>query len=290
MPKMSSKQQNTYRYDIAAMKSECRGFTSTQSADDTTAYVESVAFAMAMATNNMDDFDEVSSSLSDQNDNNDYIEFMPIKSSTHHYHHHHPITTTTATNMRQTLPWDYTAHHDDLPVKSQRFADNKYDHVNNSRGSDLKVHNNETLAASPYAAFATGENLKIREVMKSSAMPNVYITPDEKLKQINKRLTSLKKRMIAFEESFELENGYRPSHSIKMNDRFVKNAMAEMHKLRKEKQNLKADPMIALGLKSNSLADNQKLFKMTETIGDIEKVGFFLMTYTFDICRITGVC
>lgn len=268
----------SYRYDIATMKSECRGFTSTQSTDDA-AHLDADALPMdlagvpdrvsggcgggAGAGSMIDDFDDVSSSVSDQNDNNDYIEFLPIKSSTH-------------TATMHTLPtWDYAIHHDDQPVKSQRFADNKYDHVNNSRGSDLKVHN-ESLAG-PYEAFVQGA--KIREVMKNAVMPSVYITPDEKLKQINKRLTSLKKRMAAFEENFELENGYRPSHSIKMSDRIMKNAMAEIHKLRKEKQALKADPMIALGLKTISADDEQKLMQMRETIADIEKVSVSQLFY-----------
>lgn len=258
---MLPNQQNSYRYDIAAMKSECRGFTSSQSTEEATPF-DFDAAAMQMATtmaSNVDDFDDVSSSLSDQNDNNDYIEFMPSKSSIHN-------------TMCQTLPWDFTTHQDDLPVKSQRFADNKYDHVNNSRGSDLKVHN-ESLGG-PYAAFVNGENLKIREVMKSAAMPNLYTTPDERLKHICKRLSTLKKRVAAFEESFELENGYRPSHSIKINDRFVKNAVAEMHKLRKEKQVLKADPMVALCLKPGSLTDGHKVLQMKETICEIEQVGF----------------
>lgn len=242
--------ENTYKYDITTMKSERRGFTSSKRTD--------IQQTTPMAISSVDEYDEISSSLSDHNDNNDYTEFMPTKSPNN-------------TIEYQSLPWDYTHQSDDLPVKSQRFADNKFDHVNNSRGTDLKVHS-ESFAIS-YSAFAKGENLKARELMKSSALPSIYISPDERLKHINKRLNSLKKRVATFEENYEMENGYRPSHSIKINDRYVKNALAEIHKLRKEKQAIKSDPMVAMGLKTIQSADEQKVNKMKETIAEIEKVN-----------------
>lgn len=239
------------------MKSERRGFTSSKRTDIP------VQQSTPMAISSVDEYDEISSSLSDHNDNNDYTEFMPSKSPNN-------------TIEYQSLPWDYTHQSDDLPVKSQRFADNKFDHVNNSRGTDLKVHN-ESFAIS-YSAFAKGEKLKARELMKSSALPSVYISPDERLKHINKRLNSLKKRVATFEENFEMENGYRPSHSIKINDRYVKNALAEIHKLRKEKQGIKSDPMVAMGFKTIQSADEQKVNKMKETIAEIEKVNNIIIT------------
>lgn len=266
------------------MKSERRGFTSTKNASTTTSSPAATgsgscgAGATTTATYDAtgqtpeaessissdcgDDYNDLSSSFSDHNDNNDYTDFMPISPSAPKS----PI----ASNRYQSLPWDYTHREDELPVKSQRFADDKFDHVNHTRDIDMKLRNKSFAVAIPH--FAKGDNIKARDLLKSSPLPNVYASPDEKLKQINKRLNALKKRVATFEENFEMENGYRPSLSIKLNERYVKNAVAEIHKLRKEKQALKADPMNAMGYKS-SLANENKVQKMKETISDIEKVS-----------------
>lgn len=162
-------------------------------------------------------------------------------------------------------PW-HSFHIDEAPVVSQRFAANTFDHVNNSMESISKVRN--------AASFTKAENMKTCEIMKGATMPSVFASPDEKLREINKRLTALKKRVMKFEEAFERENGYRPSHSVKLDDHYIKNAIAEINKLRKEKQAVKTDPMAALGYKTIQLGGN-KVAKMRETLIEIEKVSWF---------------
>ncbi|XP_031624216.1 protein FAM13A isoform X2 [Contarinia nasturtii] len=260
----SEHNESTYKYDITTMKSERRGFTSTKTVVPTPAtsaidFKRQFELQSSISSEYGDDYNDLSSSFSDHNDNNDYTDFMPISPSGLRS----PITT----SRHESLPWDCTHE----PVKSQRFADDKFDHVNNTRDTDMKLRN-ESFVAVSIPHFAKGENLKTRDLMKSNQLPNVFTTPDEKLKQINKRLIALKKRVATFEENFEMENGYRPSLSIKLNERYVKNALADIHKLRKEKQALKADPMNAMGYKStHTTANDSKVQNMIDTIAEIEK-------------------
>lgn len=236
------------------MKSERRGFTSTKAA------VEPQPSDLE-SSDCGDDYNDLSSSFSDHNDNNDFTDFMPISPSASRS----PITT----SKHETLPWDYSGE-DDMPVKSQRFADDKFAHVNHTRVNDIKLHNESFAVAIPH--FAKAENLKTRDLIKNN--PLNFSSPDEKLKQINKRIVALKKRVATFEEHFEMENGYRPPQSVKLNERYVKNALTEIHKLRKEKQILKADPFNLMDAKILQ-ANEKKVQKMRETIGDIEKVSDF---------------
>lgn len=255
------------------MKSERRGFTSSKADAKLQADLE-----LSVSSDGGDDYNDLSSSFSDHNDNNDYTDFMPISPSA-------PNKSPISTSRHESLPWDYTqAQGDDMPVKSQRFADDKFDHVNNTRDIDMKLRNESFAISVPH--FAKGENLKTRNLLKNSPLPSVFASPDEKLKQINKRLVALKKRVAAFEENFEMENGYRPSLSIKLNERYVKSALAEIHKLRKEKQILKADPMIALGYKNSHTDNDNKVQKMKDTIAEIEKVCFcfFSIFLHTDLC------
>lgn len=254
----SEHNENVYKYDINAMKSECRGFSSSKNG----AAAVAATSADEPETSVSECGDDLSSSLSDHNnDNNDYTDFMPISPSA--------SRSPNASVAHETLPWDYYTYADEVPMKSQRFADDKFDHVNHTRHIDMKLSNESFSGAVPH--FAKGDSLKARDLMKGQPLPNIYTSPDEKLKQINKRLTALKKRVATYDENYEMENGYRPSLSIKLNERFVKNALAEIHKLRKEKQALKADPMNAMGYKT-SPANDQKVQKMKDTIFEIEKV------------------
>lgn len=237
-----------YKYDISTMKSECRGFISKRQSDHNSSHFKST---MVNNDSNKEYLNEISLSFSDQNDTEDYTDF--VGESTNNK---------PSSSRQESLPWDNAHGDDDVPVRSQRFSDDKYDHVNS-----LMTMRNESFGT-PH--FAKSDDIKGRDLLKMNQLPNMFTTPDEKLKQINKRLAALKKRVISFEDNFELENGYRPPHSIKLNDRYIKNALAEIHKLRKEKQTIKADPMNALGY--NLPGGENKVQKMRDTIAEIEKV------------------
>lgn len=62
-----------------------------------------------------------------------------------------------------------------------------------------------------------------------------------------------------------------------MNDRYMKNAAAEIHKLRKEKQQIKSSAMLGAGLKVTQ--GGKKTDKLKDVLVEIEKVR--------RICRLT---
>lgn len=188
---------------------------------------------------------------------------------------------------RALYPWE---HSDDKPVVCQRFAENTFDHVHHSNTKFMK-HDHDLIKYNsvpddnaiidlgdkkPYRSFMNAENVKTRDIMQKSHSPvGIYQTPDERIRQINKRLTSLKKKVSAYEENFQNNYGYRPSQADKTNDKNIKNYIAEIHKLRKEKSQIKADPITAMGYKNkfdDSLPTDKKLAKVKDTLLDIEKV------------------
>ncbi|CAB3364254.1 Hypothetical predicted protein [Cloeon dipterum] len=64
---------------------------------------------------------------------------------------------------------------------------------------------------------------------------------ETKTKQINKQIANLKKKIKVYEEQFESENGYRPSHADKLNNKDLKKMFSELTKLRKELKQVKED-------------------------------------------------
>ncbi|XP_025154132.1 protein FAM13A isoform X2 [Harpegnathos saltator] len=66
------------------------------------------------------------------------------------------------------------------------------------------------------------------------------------LKNLAKHINGLKKKIKKYEDEFEENFGYRPSHSDKMSNRDIKRLCTELNKLRKEHKMLKEDPIGAL--------------------------------------------
>lgn len=201
---------------------------------------------------------------------------------------------------RPRLPWESAI--EDNPIVCQRFRNNEantsFDDVHHSISKFIKHDHdmlkfNATIADEEeeeenkkhYRNFMSVENVKTRDIMQKSHSPlsGTYQTPDERIRQINKRLTSLKKKISNYEESFENNYGYRPSHADKANDKNIKNYIAEIHRLRKEKSQIKTDPIAAMGYK-NKFADSvpveKKLGKIKDSLQDIENVSeFFLLIF-----------
>lgn len=229
---------NMYKYDSTAMKDERRGFVSKD--------IRKHERSSMRSTCDDEKYEDLFNNVDNETDDSDF----EIKD--------------------QKLPWDYSLE-DEQPVVSQRFAENKFDHVNNTRAAYVKVRNVLESKTMSVSHFTKEENHKTHDLIKGKPLSNLFTTADEKINQINKRLTSLKRRVAAFEVCFENENGYRPSHTAKLNDPHIKNALAEIHKLRKEKQAIKTDPMKVLNCKPNQNIGN-KVLKMKDTIDEIEKV------------------
>ncbi|XP_059477326.1 protein FAM13A [Neocloeon triangulifer] len=64
---------------------------------------------------------------------------------------------------------------------------------------------------------------------------------ESKTKQINKQIANLKKKIKVYEEQFETQNGYRPSHADKLNNKDLKKMFSELTKLRKELKQVKEE-------------------------------------------------
>lgn len=144
-------------------------------------------------------------------------------------------------------PWESL---EDKPVVCPRFAENTFDHVHHSISKFVK-HDHDLVKYSAtidddddiprlyqsdyiekkhyrHDNFMNIENIKTHQ--KSHSPAGIFQTPDERIRQINKRLTSLKKKISAYEESFETNYGYRPSHADKSSDKNIKNYIAEDRK------------------------------------------------------------
>ncbi|XP_012262118.2 protein FAM13B [Athalia rosae] len=81
---------------------------------------------------------------------------------------------------------------------------------------------------------------------ETEVQPSVPITTERGLKTLTKHINGLKKKIKMYEEEFEENFGYRPSHSDKMSNRDIKRLCSELNKLRKEHKLLKEDPIGAL--------------------------------------------
>lgn len=199
---------------------------------------------------------------------------------------------------REKLPWGQTYPDDTPALVCQRFADDKFDHANRMdsvshaklrpipSGGSLKLygaHHRSAENAPP------GHHHHAKSAAGSSSANNMF---DERIKAINRKLSGLKKKLTQYEERFERDHGCRPTHGDKSADPAIKSVVVEVHKLRKEKNQIKADLAVfsaktAARNTSGSTAQPQagstggnggdggdidkRLGKMKDAIADIEK-------------------
>ncbi|XP_029045639.1 protein FAM13B isoform X1 [Osmia bicornis bicornis] len=86
--------------------------------------------------------------------------------------------------------------------------------------------------------------------------PNTPNVAELGLKNLTKHINGLKKKIKKYEDEFEENFGYRPSHSDKMSNRDIKRLCTELNKLRKEHKLLKEDPVSALLANANNRLSN----------------------------------
>lgn len=105
------------------------------------------------------------------------------------------------------------------------------------------------------------------------------------LKNLTKHINGLKKKIKKYEDEFDENFGYRPSHSDKMSNSDIKRLCAELNKLRKEHKLLKEDPVGALLANANNKArttsgsptnnnnsqEKSRVTSMEETIREVER-------------------
>lgn len=278
---MREKDENCYKYDISALKYERRGFVSSK--HKIKEHAAQQQLQQQQDTDQKENepkgeipLNEDAIDVSDYNDNN--LKEAQNKSP------HFMVTT-----KEEELPWS-KSFQNDTPIVCPRFADNTYDHVNNSQDKPAKFYTPIILPAKDTKSGSLPIQSKIsRDTMKKPA--SLYLTAEEKIKQINKRLILLKKRYSQYEEKFELSHGHKPSQNDKTSDKIIKNLVSEMSKLRREKHHLKQEPRSYLYSNNNNnnnntnnnyykfeddaiseeLREEAKLTKMKETLMEIEK-------------------
>ncbi|XP_058168718.1 protein FAM13A [Anopheles ziemanni] len=202
---------------------------------------------------------------------------------------------------REKLPWGQSYPDDTPALVCQRFADDKFDHakrmdsVSHAKlrpipsGGSLKLYGAHHRNAENAPPGHHGHHGK--PAAGSSVASNMF---DERVKAINRKLSGLKKKLTQYEERFERDHGCRPTHGDKSADPAIKSVVVEVHKLRKEKNQIKADLAVfsakAAARNSSGLTANQqhtgsgdgdnggdegevdkRLGKMKDTIADIEK-------------------
>ncbi|KAG8253376.1 Protein fam13a [Homalodisca vitripennis] len=100
--------------------------------------------------------------------------------------------------------------------------------------------------------------------------------PDGPVSQMSKQIHSLKRKLRRYEEGFEKEFGYRPSHADKMSNPDTKKMCSLLTKLRREVKSLKEEGSSALGkvLHSGDNSDTQQVPQSIkeDAIHDVEKV------------------
>uniref|UniRef100_A0A1B0CD39 FAM13A-like domain-containing protein n=2 Tax=Lutzomyia longipalpis TaxID=7200 RepID=A0A1B0CD39_LUTLO len=249
--KLRERDENLYKYDNSALKHERRGFVSREKAP-----------VKPKETSDSSSASDLLSPVSDFNDNN----LIDLNEEAEPKNHTIP---------QEILPWN-VPFHEDSPVVCPRFAENTFDHVHNSSENYAKVRSVPSMIEMKTGKFTSIENLKTRDLMKK--MPNVAITPDERVKQINNRLSKLKKRVAQFEENFEKDYGYKPPRIETLNDKAMKSIVSEIQKLKREKHCIKSDPIAGIMDAKDTTAGQEKphgdikLSQMQETLTDIEMV------------------
>ena len=105
---------------------------------------------------------------------------------------------------------------------------------------------------------------------------------DLSLKNLAKHISGLKKKIKRYEEEFEENFGYRPSHSDKMSNRDIKKMCSELNKVRKEHKSLK-EGLVGVLLRSNDNGVNEssinnnnsqeksRTTSMEEMVKDVER-------------------
>uniref|UniRef100_A0A182KGB5 FAM13A-like domain-containing protein n=1 Tax=Anopheles christyi TaxID=43041 RepID=A0A182KGB5_9DIPT len=231
--------------------------------------------------------------LSDYNDNNVLEKNQAIEEVTkliddEEVHQEEPLS------PREKLPWGQTYPDDTPALVCQRFADDNFDHakrmdsVSHAKLRPVGSGNSLKLYGAHHRSAENAPPSTIHHHLHQKAAPVANNMFDERVKAINRKLGALKKKLTQFEDRFEMERGWRPTHGDKSADPPTKSILVEIHKLRREKNQIKADLAIfsakvaaAPGQKQQAddggvvsedeTATEKRLAKMKDTIADIEK-------------------
>ncbi|XP_022226950.2 protein FAM13A isoform X2 [Drosophila obscura] len=314
-------EQSTYKYDLSALKYERRGFISSRKQQQQQ-LSNSSSSASDHNDNNLIDFHQQqqlqqqhqqqqqpakrSSSISptpttSSSAGSDDTTPTPVKAKPPQRQQQQNPDLTSA---QESLPWE--RGDEPAPVLSRRYAHSRphvggnidaaaqlakvmpYPQALPKQATSVQLHGCEDMDClepmDAVRAFSSLENIRTRDVMQQvlPAMMVAFQTPEERLKAISRRVTVFKKKLVQLEDALEQRLGYRPSQAERLNDKYMKNVLAELSKLRKERHELKTDPIAALGLKlgvgggagaggSGCQEVAKKLERMKATLAEIEQ-------------------
>ncbi|XP_033193403.1 protein FAM13A [Bombus vancouverensis nearcticus] len=151
-----------------------------------------------------------------------------------------------------------------------------------------RQENDEAADARVEAMLSPRNSLLLprRFYSENEMQPNAPNIAELGLKNLTKYINGLKKKIKKYEDEFEENFGYRPSHSDKMSNKDIKRLCTELSKLRKEHKLLKEDPVSALlanannktrtttngsPTNNNNSQEKSRTVSMEEMIKEIEK-------------------
>ncbi|XP_006625036.1 protein FAM13A, partial [Apis dorsata] len=150
-----------------------------------------------------------------------------------------------------------------------------------------RQENDEAVDARVEAMLSPRNSLLLprRFYSENEMQPSAPNIAELGLKNLTKYINGLKKKIKKYEDEFEENFGYRPSHSDKMSNRDIKRLCTELSKLRKEHKLLKEDPISALlanennktkiandsPTNNNNSQEKSRAMSMEEMIKEIEK-------------------
>lgn len=122
-----------------------------------------------------------------------------------------------------------------------------------------------------------------RFYMENETQPSAPTPTELGLKNLAKQINGIKKKIKKYEDEFEENFGYRPSHSDKMSNKDIKKLCTELNKLRKEHKSLKEDPIGVLlanannrlnstgSPTNNNISQKSRATSMEEMVKEVEK-------------------
>ncbi|KAH8407593.1 hypothetical protein KR222_007885 [Zaprionus bogoriensis] len=309
-------EQSAYKYDLSALKYERRGFISSKKQQQQQQQQTTAATVADHNDNNLIDFHQqqqqqqtkrsasisptptTSSSCSSAGSDELTPNAAPAPIKAKPPQRLQQQQSLNLTSAQESLPW--VRGDEPAPMLSRRYAHSRH-HAGGNIDAAAKLakvmpypQQQPKQAASvqqllsedmdclepmdAVRAFSSLENMRTRDVMQQVVPAMMaFQTPEDRVKAINRRVTALKKKLVQLEDSLEQRLGYRPSQAERLNDKYMKNALAELSKLRKERHELKTDPIAALGLKVGAAGpvygqdSAKKLERMKNTLSEIEQ-------------------
>jgi len=158
-------------------------------------------------------------------------------------------------------------HCEPIPSQNRNVLDSDSDSVTPS----ISVASNRLLS-SPRNSIIITQRFYLNPNVLQNNLDKHPNPVEQRQKHLAKQINSLKKKIKKYDEEFEAQQGYRPSHADKLNDKNIKKLCSDLNKLKKELKQLQEDSVSILsgaeGFKENKPKTNVSL---KDTVIEIEK-------------------